>query len=246
MQTGKELNIINKCVLFISFFLLSSISSFAVENSLLGIDVKQVSGGEYNIMLKLDKKVNIKRLTDTDGNLSLVLNSTLPSDTMEIFYDNAADLENVIVQKKNSDNTLILFQGENIADSKVYIKELSTGLVKELDSKNTVFNSLFFISDKKVLLTSLFGVMLFFFMMLLTNPRKKRYTAETAKKYSNIKKNTNINTLRNKNLVQSKNVPSINYKMNGSFSSVKANMTKPKDFIINNQYQEIEKIRKVG
>lgn len=246
MKLGKELSIINKFFVLGVVFVLSPVFSFAVENSLSAIDVKQSSSGEYDIVLKLDKKAQVKKMVDSEGNLTLVVNSTLPSETMDIVYDSAADLENVIVQKKNKDNTLILFQGENISNAKVYTKELSTGVVKQINSNDAAFGNLFFIADKKVLAMFLVGLFSFFMMMLALRPREKKYTVASAKKHTNVKKNTSVNTLRNKNLVQSKNIPSINYKVNGSFSSVNANMSKPKDFVINKQYQEIEQIRKVG
>ena len=47
---------------------------------------------------------------------------------------------------------------------------------------------------------------------------------------------------RNKVVVQ--NIPSINYRINGSFASAQQNMSVPKDFVIN-QYQK-EQMKKVG
>lgn len=247
MKTGKKFSIINKCALFICVFLLSSISSFAAESYLSGIDIQQQVDGDYKIMLKLDKKAQIKKNIDNDGSLTLIMNSTLPSESMDIVYDNATGIKNVIVQKKNDDNTLIFMQADNIKNAQIYTKELSTGLVKQIDTDSNIFNNLFFVADKKILASSIAGMILLFLMMLVSRPKEKRYTASNAKKHTVVKKHTNVNTLRNKNLVQSQSIPSINYRVNGSFSSQNAHISKPKDFVINNyQNYEEEEIRKVG
>ena len=65
----------------------------------------------------------------------------------------------------------------------------------------------------------------------------------TAKKARRNKKQT-INTINKKSKVAAQNIPSINYRINGSFASAKQNMSVPKDFVIN-QYQK-EQMRKVG
>lgn len=244
MKTRKEYSIINKCVLFICMFLLASISSFAAESYLSGIDIQQQSDGDYKVVLKLDKKAQIKKMIDNEGNLTLIMSSTSPSESMDIVYDNAVDLKNVIVQKKNDDNTLILLQADNIKNAQIYTKELSTGLIKQIEANTNIFSDLFFVADKKILASSIAGMVLLFLMMLVSRPKEKRYTVSNAKKYTNVKKHTNVNTLRNKNLVQSKNAPSINYRVTGSLYSQNTNMNRPKDFVIND-YEEQE-IRKVG
>ena len=248
MKTGKRLNILNKCTLLISMLIFSSLGSLAAESYLSGINIQQKTDGEYKVVLKVDKKSQIKKSIDNDGNLTLVMNSTLPSESMDIVYDNAVDLKNVIVQKKNDNNTLILLQADNIQNAQIYTKELATGLVKQLDNKTNIFGDLFFVADKKALTSSIVGMIFLFFMMLLSRPKEKRYTEANAKKYTNVKKHINANTLRNKNLVQSQYVPSINYKVNGSFNSLNHHISKPKDLNVNNHYQnyEDEEIRKVG
>ncbi len=246
MKTGKQLSIINRIFLFIFVFLLSSINSFALDNSLSGINVSQNENNEYKVLLKLDKNVQIKKISDEQDTLILVLSSTLPSDSMEIVYDNARDLNNVIVQKKNADNTLILLQGKNIENAKIYTKDLSVGIIKPFDTNSNSSGNLFFIADKKVLAFSLTGLIILFLIMLASRPGEKRYQSNNINRTAKSVKRTEVNTLRNKNLVQSRNIPSINYRSNGSFNSANAFISTPEDFAVNNgQYSE-EKIRKAG
>lgn len=247
MKTGKEYSIINRCFAFVFIFAFAALNSFAAENSLSGVDIKQSIDSGYQIFLKLDKKAQIKKIIENDDNLTLVVNSTLPSESMEIVYDSEDNFSNVIVQKKNDDNTLISLQGQNIANAEIYTKELSTGIIKQLDEKEDFLNGLFFIADKKILSCSVLGMFFLFLMMLASRPKNKRYSSQNVNKIVKSKKMV-VDTLRNKNLVQSRNIPSINYKVNGSFNSVNMHVSTPKDFVINsaNQTVEIEEIRKAG
>ena len=119
---------LTKLVLFVGVFLCSSLCSFSAENSLSGIDVQQVGESEYNVMLKLNNATNVQKIINTEDNLTLVLKETVPTDSVEIVYDNAADLQNVIVQKKNNGDTLILLEGKDIENARVFTKDLSNGL----------------------------------------------------------------------------------------------------------------------
>ena len=75
--------------------------------------------------------------------MTLLLKETLPTDSVEIVYDNAADLQNVIVQKKNNGDTAVLLQCKNIQNAKIYTKDLSTGLIVQNS------NNKFYITNKK-------------------------------------------------------------------------------------------------
>lgn len=243
MSTRVKLNLGIKLLLFVCLFLFTgALCSFAKENSLLGIDVRQNDNGYYNIQLKLDNFVQIHKINNDNDNISLLIDSTIPSNDVEIVYDNASDLNNVIVQKKNDGNTLILFQGKNIQNSLIYAKELSTGLIKQADVKN---NSAFvFIAHKKILIAGLFSFFMIFLVRLFSRPKKKTYTADNVTKQ--VKQKNKAMTLRKKNLVQSKRIPSISGNTNGSFNN-NSFVSKPKDFVINNyNLPNEDKIRKVG
>ncbi len=227
MNTG-----IKRILLIIFAIITGANCSFCADNSLLGIDVKYTAQNGYNITLKTDKTAQITKKLDENGNILLSLKQTLPSQNLEIINDNTEELTNIIVQKKNNENTLILLQGNNIANSKIYTKELSTGILKQLDAKN----QLFYIADKKLLASSLISMLLIFLLGIFKRPKKKQYSTKDVKEF---KTKIKADTLRKKNLIQSKNIPSINYKLNTV-------NTMPKDFTLNINTYEEEKIRKVG
>ena len=239
MRTRVKYSFINRFVLSVFIIFFSTLNAFAA-NSLLGVDVKQIDNDNYKIILKVNNAVNIKQFSDSADNLTLVLNSAVPSDSVEILYDNASDLKNVIVQKKNSSNTMILLQGKNIDNAKIYTKELSTGILKQFDSNANSLNKYLYIANKKYILFGLVGIILLFFLMISSRPDLKRNVNKKSKQHN---KQTEYNTIRNKTVSQKRYVPSIHYRIN----NVKTNMTLPKDFVISNlsQYEE-EKIRKVG
>lgn len=228
-----RVKILNKLFLFIGIFLCSFLSAFAAENSLFGIDVKQLNEADYSVILKVDNSLDVQKVFNGEDNLTLVLNQTVPTDSVEIIYDNAADLENVIVQKKNNGDTAILLQGKGIENAKIFTKDLASGQLVQADNKKL------FSVDIKTAGFSVLGFIAFFMLMLSIRPKNKRYNSNV----KNVKATKKVvaNTLRNKIQHQSKNIPSINYNVNAGF---KSNMSVPKDFVINN-YME-EEIRKVG
>lgn len=237
MRIKTLVSMVKNFILFFCIFGLFTASAYA-HNSLSGINVLQKNGG-YDIVLKADSSVKINKYTDEKDSLTLFLSSVIPADSVEIDYDNASGVRNVIVQKKNDKNTTILFQGKNIEAANIYIKDLASGQIKSLDSDS--FSTALYIGNLKYFLFALSGVFVMFFLMLLFRPKSKKYTSPSYEVKNRIK--TNQTTIRSKQYNVGRVVPSINYKINYS----KSNMTIPKDFVIS-EYQNYteEKVRKVG
>jgi hypothetical protein len=235
MVTGKNLIIKTMIIALVSAF--SFTSALAANISLSGIDVDQNPENEYSVFVKTDKKANIQVKTNENNKLVILLNSTTPADSLDIIYDDAPDMTNVIVQKKNKNNTLILLEGKNISNAQIYNNDLSTGLIKPVYSDG--------FSNNKILSTAGIGIGFLLLMMLILKPRNRKYTVSENNNTKRQRKTSRVNTLRNKNLVQSTNIPSISYNVNGSFNSVQKYMTTPADLSVNEQYEE-EEIRKAG
>ena len=236
MRIKLSFNIIKFILLFVCMFFFSSMNVQA-QNALSGINVIQ-NNDSYNIILKTDNSVKINKYIDEKGSLTLFLSSVLPADSIEIEYDNASDLKNVIVQKKNANNMTILFQGKNIENAKIFLKDLSTGQIKPIDSESV--SNYFYIAHIKYLSIGIFGLVFLFVIMLFLRPQSKKY--RTVYKSKEKIKQSQI-TLRGKQSVNKRYVPSINYKVRVT----NPNMTVPKDFVIS-AYQNYndEQVRKVG
>ncbi len=238
----ENLNFISKFIFAAMVITIVSFFNAAFANTISSIEVNQTNNNN-NIIIKLDKTSTIQKISSGKDNIILMVNSALPSESVDIVYDNTSDIKNIIVQKKNSENTQISMQGKNIENAKIYTKELSTGITKEVNSNP--LSGLFVITDKKAFGFSILIIFLLFASILRSKPKKqyseKEIVQKSIRKYN--KKQT-INSMKRKKRMASHSVPSINYSINGSFSASNANMTMPKDFVIN-QYQEQQK-RKVG
>lgn len=214
-------NILKKFILCFSVLFLFVQSVQAANTSLVGIDVKKNSKDGYNVILKLAGEANIKKMSPNNNSVTLYLASVLPSNSTEIIYDNNSNVNNVIVQKKNGDSTVIIIEGKNVSNAEIFTKNISTGILTPLTDE-----TLFLGVNKKVFTFSIV-IMLFWFVCMLCF-RKKRKNISMLKT-NNIKSNIDI---------YSKNIPSIAYNKTKNYSSI------PKDFVINRYMSE--KIRKAG
>lgn len=224
----------------VSVFLImfSTVSANADVNTVDGIEISQNHDGSYNVLLKTEKSSSVKAIRNTDNKLILVLKSTLPGESVEISYNNAPELNNVIVQKKNADNTVIVLEGNSIQNASVNELRLSDGMLNHNIGNTGIFANSALVNDKKLMSSSLLS--LFMAIMLFVSLKQKKNKVDEAKESAEKLKNAikNANTLRKKNKLQSKNIPSINY-------NVRSYATAPKGFVIN-KYQRDEEIRKVG
>lgn len=208
---------IKKIVFCLCLFLYSALTSFAANHSLMGIDVEQTSDKNYNVILKSDSNVKVKKSVSSPDNLMLVLQSTKPSDVVEIVYDNTSNVNNVMVQKKNKDNTIVLLEGKNISNADIFIKNISNGIIHPAN-KDMLFSGI----NGKMFLFSLSALLVWFLAIMSIKPKHKKAV------------------IKNSNVIYKRKSPSIAYNRTaGNYISA------PKDFIIN-RYMEDEKIRKAG
>ncbi len=226
MSTRVKFSFIFKLTVMAVLLICSVLKSFASVNALSGINITQLN----------DKYVNVSKILENDNNLTLILNSTIPADSVDIIYDNTSGIDNVIVQKKNNDNTVISIEGNNLSNASIITKDLSTGLVQKNDSSLNMFSSNFYIADFKLILYCVLGFALLFFMLLLNRPANKKYISANNQDFSQSA------TLRNKINSKSRYIPSINYNIS------KSNMSVPKELRISQipSYQNDEQIRKAG
>lgn len=241
MRTRIKLKLINKLFLFIFIFLFSALASQAA-NSLSGVDVKQSENGSYNVILSMNNTSTVKKISESKDNLTLVLDSMLPSESLEIIYDNASELQNVMIQKKNQDTTMVILQGKNIESANIYTKDFSTGVIKPVNNGLSSLNNYLYVANVKYLTFALIGIIFAFFFMISSRPKQSKDIQNVKKQYKTIK-NTTINKLSKKAAYTKRYVPSINYRITGLEPSV----TVPHDFVISNEMKYInEEIKKAG
>ncbi len=224
---------------FVRLFILSatlfftSLASFADFNVISSVDINQGENSNYNIILNTDKPVKISKLSKDTNSLAFTVNSAIPADNIEISYDTASDLNNVIVQKKNAYNTSINIQGRNIDNAQIFINSLYDGTLTKANINNDSFNNYFLP----------FGL-IFFALIALFKPKKQTKNIQTPKKLKAKTINSYNATLRNKNNLRQDVLPSMNYKVTGSFKS--SVVTIPQE-LVTNTYDDIpQEIRKAG
>lgn len=213
--------------------MISALSSFADFNVISSVDIKQNENNGYNIILNADKPVSLSKINKDTNSMAFIVDSAVPSDTIEISYDSNSDLNNVIVQKKNADNTAITIQGKNIENSQIYVNSLYDGTLSKADLINNSFNKY-----------TLFSLMIIFALIAIFKPKKKNNNLQTPKKLSKKTVNTYNSTLRNKNNLRPDILPSMNYKVTGSFKNSVVSI--PKELSINSYNDLPQEIRKAG
>ena len=192
MKQGKEYIFQNFlfCIIALAFI---SMPVCAANTSLTGINVKQNSNNT-DVILKLAGNSKIKKIVNSNDNITLILNSAVPSESIDIVYDNTSNINNVIVQKKNNDNTVIMLEGKNIANASIFTKDVLNGNnLTPLNSKTLFFNF--------NRLSVIFGIMFLLFILCINLKRK----------------HTKLHSI-NKN-IYSKTISSVPYKTTNKFIS---------------------------
>lgn len=221
MNTRNKFSLIIN-LLFICIFFVSSMASYAM-NSLSGVDINQTDKGNYNIVLKTDSAAKIDKISEKNNSLIITLTSVVPVESLEILYDNISDIKNVMVQKKNSDNTMVIIEGNNIENANIYLNDLSLGTIKPVDANISSLNNYLYIENVKYFTFCVVGIFIMFLLMLSFRPKQEKYTSNVKKQYNTVK-NTTINKINKKHSnVQKRYIPSINYRITG----LEANMTVP-------------------
>ncbi len=105
---------------FITVFSLSN-NTFAQEGSALlsGIEINPSNNNSYQIVLKSDKKVPFTKIVTADDKIVLELNGIKTEGSVETNYNNAANIDHVIVHPTGNGNLRIFIQGNNVSAGKI-------------------------------------------------------------------------------------------------------------------------------
>lgn len=217
-----------KLLISVFAFMFMTVSAYA--GTLSEIEITQDENGKYNVVLAVDSQTKIVKENSAKGSLSLLLKGTYLDDNLNVSYENSTDLQNVVVQKKNKDSSVVILEGKNIENAKILSKDINNGTISEVKLNNSY------------LLYGILAVLGYIMLLAVRNTmilRKKRKKVSQDPNELIKKKIQEVNTLRKKNKQQSKNIPSINYNLNNSRTTI------PEGFVINN-YKNSQANRKVG
>jgi hypothetical protein len=121
-KLDKTGNFLNSIVIlsFITAFSLSSAALAQAGNALLsGIEINPSDNNSYQIVLKSDKKVPFKKIVTADDKIVLELSGIKAAGNVETIYNNAANIDHVIVHPSGNDSVRIFLQGSNVSSSKI-------------------------------------------------------------------------------------------------------------------------------
>lgn len=114
------------CALSILF----SSSAFASGSTavLTGIDIKSSGNNTYKIEVKTDKNVPVEKFVTASDKLVIDLKDTQPSSFVNTVYNNATNIDHVIIQPVSNDKVRIFIQGQGVSSSNV---SLNTGFLPD-------------------------------------------------------------------------------------------------------------------
>lgn len=218
------------------FFALASQSAFASSN-LSEIEIKN-SPEEYNITLYLDEMADVKKKVLSDDKILLTLSDTTQAQNVPVVFEGGIPVDNIIL-KDNRNNVEITLQGTNSAKSNVFVKELNSGVLKQVysgNNKKTTLSNGFYVLDEKFTSLIVLGLIFMFTVFSFVKPRNREQVNKLSTyKKAETKSGSNLKTVREQIAQKrAKNAPYIHFGYN----------TIPNDLIVSDN--ETEEIRKYG
>lgn len=227
----------------LAFFVLASQSAFA--NSVLSeIEIKN-SENEYNITLQVSEGTDVKKKTLADNKILLILPQVSQVNNVPVLFEGDKEVDNILVKDKKG-NVEILIQGANAAKSNVFVKEMNTGLLKQVYSgndKKSLFGSAFYLLDSKFSSIIILALVFMFTMFAFVKP-KNGVGERKISKYKDYDKNnkliSKVATIRDHLANKRANaLQYIHYSADSNYT------TTPKEFL-NTAQKEIQKEKKYG
>ena len=220
---------------FLTLLVLASSNAFA--HSLLSeIEIKNTDN-EYNITLQVNDKTEVKKKVLSDDKILLTLQDTSQAEKVPVIYEGNAD--NIIIKDKKN-NVEITLQGKNAEKSNIFVKEISSGLLKQVYSgneKKSFISNGFYLLDAKFSSLIILGLVFMFTMFAFVKPKEGMNRISKFKNETNNNSVSKVATIRNK-IAQKRNqtAPYIHYG---------ANYTSLPNELVTNRYTG-EKIKKYG
>lgn len=223
-----------------ALLILASQNAFA--NSILSeIEIKNTPS-EYNITLQLNENAEVKKKILSDNSIMLTLENVSQASNVPVLYEGDRSVDNIIMKEKKN-NIEILLKGKNAAKSNIFIKEMNTGLLKQIysgNSKKSIIGNSIYLLDANFSSIIILGLVFMFTMFAFVRPKNE--TSKISKYNKTTSQSTSkVATIRNRLMQQrAKNAPYIHYGSVNGYSSI------PEDFAVNNNNYTEEKIKKYG
>lgn len=104
------------------FLMLAVMPACAFDGATLSeIKISSKDNYSYKIILKTDKDIPVEKYVTSDNKIVIDLNNAKSAEFINTIYNNAPEIDNVIVQPVANDKIRIFIQGLNVASSKIVL-----------------------------------------------------------------------------------------------------------------------------
>jgi len=118
IKTQKVINTMLSVAGFSAMFL--SMPAYAFnEATLSGIEINAVNDSSYKIVLKTDKSVPVEKEINSDNKIVLDIKNIKPASFVNTIYNNATQIENVIIHPVSNNEIKVFIDGTNVASSMI-------------------------------------------------------------------------------------------------------------------------------
>lgn len=127
---------------FVFIFALSTLSVSASDNLLNAVTLEGVDDG-YNITLKTDSVARVKKVTESQDKVTLVLSGISSAPEVNVFYKNTPAASSLIVENTGRNDVKIHIKADNIIKSNIIFDIPASAPVFVTDSEqneNVAFN----------------------------------------------------------------------------------------------------------
>lgn len=121
----KSENIIKKALIFAGFSaMLFAMPAYAYNQAVLtGIEINSLNNNSYQINLKTDKTVPVEKEISNDNKIILDVKNVKLANFVNTVYNNATQIDNVIIHPGSNNEVRIFISGTNVASSMIHLKK---------------------------------------------------------------------------------------------------------------------------
>jgi len=120
--TKKGLNSVLAAVCIAGTMCFSNVNAAENVPVLSGLQINPTENGSYQIILKADKDIPVKKYVTADNTVVLDIKGVKASDSINTVYNNASDVDHVVFQPVKDNHIKVFVQGKNISDSNIKVE----------------------------------------------------------------------------------------------------------------------------
>ena len=101
------------------------LNAMAAQNLLSAVEIKNSENG-YQVLLRADKATEVRKTTQSSDDVILELRGVSPLESVGTIYNNVPEIDNVMIEPLDNNNTRVLIHGKNIATANISFKPVDS------------------------------------------------------------------------------------------------------------------------